>query len=78
MTFNEGPRACLGKRFARTEFIAFFARLLRHNRLRLGEDISKEQVDKILRLRSQGSPVTLVPPEDIDIRVVPACYGFSS
>ncbi|KAK1772873.1 cytochrome P450 [Phialemonium atrogriseum] len=30
MTFNEGPRACLGRKFARVEFVAFFSRLLQN------------------------------------------------
>jgi cytochrome P450 len=69
-TFSEGPRACMGKRFATTELIAFFARLLRHYRIQLGPDVSAEEVDRTIRCRSGGSPVTLVPPEDVKLILV--------
>ncbi|KAF3760421.1 hypothetical protein M406DRAFT_13424, partial [Cryphonectria parasitica EP155] len=32
-SFGEGPRACLGRSFARVEFVAIMSRLLRHHRL---------------------------------------------
>ncbi|KAK3343536.1 putative cytochrome P450 oxidoreductase [Lasiosphaeria hispida] len=67
LTFSEGPRACLGRTFARVEFVAFFSRLLRHHRLRLDGSVSSVDVEKVLRLRSGGSPVTLIPPEDVRI-----------
>lgn len=67
LTFSEGPRACLGRAFARVEFVAFFSRLLRHHRLRLDDSLSRVEVEKVLRLRSGGSPVTLIPPEDVKI-----------
>ena len=67
LTFSEGPRACLGRTFARAEFVAFFSRLLRHHRLRLHESVSAVDVEKVLRLRSGGSPMTLIPPKDVRI-----------
>ncbi|KAI0198464.1 putative cytochrome P450 oxidoreductase [Astrocystis sublimbata] len=72
MTFGEGPRACLGRNFAKVEFVAFFCSLLRGCRLRLGDDVNAEQVEKELRLLSGGSPVTLVPPDLVDVKLVPA------
>ncbi|KAK5657386.1 hypothetical protein OQA88_2956 [Cercophora sp. LCS_1] len=71
LTFSEGPRACLGRAFARVEFVAFFSKLLRHHRLRLDEPLSKVEVEKVLRLRSGGSPVTLIPSEDVRICLDP-------
>ncbi|KAK4983975.1 hypothetical protein LTR50_006885 [Elasticomyces elasticus] len=67
LTFNEGPRACLGRRFAQVEFIAFFSRLLKQYRLTLGGVARRDEVEKMIRLRSGGSPVTLVPPEDVKV-----------
>ena len=69
-TFSEGPRACMGKRFATAEFVAFFAHLLRHNRIELGPEVSAEEVDRTMRCRSGGSPVTLMPPEDVKLVLV--------
>lgn len=69
-TFSEGPRACMGKRFATTEFIAFFACLLKNYRIQLGPEASAEEVDRTMRCRSGGSPVTLVPPEDVKLVLV--------
>lgn len=71
MTFNEGPRACLGRNFARAEFLAFFSRLLRTYRVELEEGVSGAALEWMLRCRSGGSPVTLTPPEDIKLRLVP-------
>lgn len=71
MTFNEGPRACLGRNFARAEFLAFFSRLLRTYKLELDEGVSGAALEWTLRCRSGGSPVTLTPPQDIKLRLVP-------
>lgn len=70
MSFSEGPRACLGRAFARVEFVAFFSKLLRHHRLELDDSASAFEVERVLRLKSGGSPVTLIPPEDVKIRLV--------
>lgn len=71
MTFNEGPRACLGRRFAQIEFVAFFGRLLRDHRLKLDDGIDPAEVERQVRLRAGGSPVTLVPPVDLRVRLCP-------
>jgi cytochrome P450 len=71
MTFNEGPRSCPGRRFAQVEFIAFFSRLLRGNRLNLGGSVSAAEAERQIRLRAGGSPVTLVPPEDVKVYLTP-------
>lgn len=69
MTFSEGPRACLGRRFAQVEFVAFFAGLMRRYRVKLGEGAERGRVERMIRLRSGGSPVTLVPPEDVKLNL---------
>jgi cytochrome P450 len=70
MSFGEGPRSCLGRNFARTEFVAFYSRLSRKYRLRLGEGVDAKMVERVIRLQSGGSPVTLIPPEDVQINLV--------
>ena len=71
-TFSEGPRACLGKRFAMAEFVAFFAGLLRRHRLRLREgERETGAVEREYRLKSAGSPITLAPPGDVGLVLVP-------
>ena len=82
MTFSEGSRACLGKRFAQAEYVCFFAHVLRNYRLVLGEGRcreggaagprwdSRDEVEKRFRRRCAGSPVTLAPPEDVRILLV--------
>ncbi|KAL9082687.1 MAG: hypothetical protein Q9165_008819 [Trypethelium subeluteriae] len=70
MAFGEGPRACLGRKFAKTEFVAFFSRLLRKYRLKLASKVDEKRVESTIRLRSGGSPVTLIPPEDVRIDLV--------
>ncbi|KAI0415915.1 cytochrome P450 [Xylaria grammica] len=71
MSFGEGPRACLGRNFAKVEFVAFFSRLLQNHRLEVGGDVNPREVERNLRLLSGGSPVTLIPPHSVDIRLVP-------
>lgn len=61
----------MGRRFAQVEFIAFFAGLLKQHRIRLGGTVPAKEVERTLRLRSGGSPVTLVPPEDVKLQLKP-------
>lgn len=74
LTFSEGPRACLGRKFAQAEQIAFFARLLRRYRIRLGGKVSKAEVERNMRLRSAGSPVTLALPDDVKLFLDPRVH----
>jgi hypothetical protein len=60
----------MGRSFAKTEFVAFYSRLLRKYRLRLADGVDAETVERVIRLRSGGSPVTLIPPEDVHISLV--------
>jgi cytochrome P450 len=70
MTFSEGPRACLGRNFAKVEFVAFFSRLLENYRLELGGGLSSREIERNLRLLSGGSPVTLIPPHSVNVKLV--------
>lgn len=83
MTFSEGARACMGRKFAQAEFVCFFAVVLRRYRLELGggEGVGmeggagrrgerREEVEKRLRRRCAGSPVTLAVGEDVRVRLV--------
>ena len=74
LTFSEGPRACLGRKFAQAEQIAFFARLLRRYQIRLGGNVSKAEVEQNIRLRSAGSPVTLALPDDVKLFLDPRIH----
>lgn len=70
LAFGEGPRACLGRSFARTEFVAFYSLLLKRYKLRLGDEVSGVALERMIRLKSGGSPVTLTPPEDVHLDLV--------
>ncbi|KAI0547230.1 cytochrome P450 [Xylaria curta] len=71
MTFNEGPRACVGRNFAKAEYVAFFARLLYNNRLVLRSGINAAWEERKIRCRSAGSPVSLMPDGDVPVQIVP-------
>jgi cytochrome P450 len=73
LSFGEGPRACLGRSFARVEYVAIISRLLRRHRLEMLDDDSDKaaRVLQTARLRSGGAPVSLNPPEDVPVRLVP-------
>lgn len=70
LTFSEGARACLGRKFAQVEYVAFFAGILRNHRFRLGEGVSAEHVDQVLRHRCAGA-ITLAPAEDVKLFLSP-------
>ena len=67
LTFSEGPRACLGRRFAQAEFVCFFAEVLKAHKLRLAHGMDKLDVEKLFRSCSAGSPITLAPPSDVGL-----------
>ncbi|KAF2764141.1 cytochrome P450 [Teratosphaeria nubilosa] len=71
LTFSEGPRACLGRRFAQAEYVAFFAEILQHHKLKLAPGVDRAEVEKLFRSCSAGSPITLAPPADIRLQLVP-------
>lgn len=71
MAFGEGPRACLGRNFAKVEFASFFSYLLQEHCLELQDGLNPRGVEQDLRLLSGGSPVTLIPPHSVGVRLVP-------
>ena len=70
LTFSEGARACLGRKFALVEYVAFFAGILRKYRFQLGANEDPAKVERVLRLRCAGA-ITLAPAEDVKLFLVP-------
>lgn len=64
LTFSDGARACLGRKFAQTEYVAFLTALLKDYRVVLGDDMDARAVEKDLYLRSAGK-VTLSPLDNV-------------
>lgn len=64
LTFSDGGRACLGRKFAQAEYIAFLATLLREYRIELREDMEKALVQKWIYLRCKGT-LTLAPLDNV-------------
>lgn len=71
LTFGEGPRACLGRQLARSEFVAFFSQILRNYTLKLDHGVSTEALERLIRCRGGGAPVSLNIPETVKLRLVP-------
>lgn len=61
LTFSDGARACIGRKFAQAEFMAFFCTILRRFRItfRDGADIEKLRSD--IANKSAGKIVSLTP-----------------
>lgn len=60
LTFSDGARTCLGRKFAQAEYIAFLVALLKEYRVVLAEGMVAKEVERDLYLRSAGT-VTLSP-----------------
>ncbi|KAK5637153.1 hypothetical protein RRF57_012865 [Xylaria bambusicola] len=61
LTFSDGARACLGRKFAQAEFMAFFATLLRHFRVTFADGVDLRQIKSNLEKKSAGKVVSLTP-----------------
>lgn len=70
MTFGEGPRACLGRQLARVEYVAFVSRMLRSYKVELEEGVDGESLERLIRCRGGGAPVSLNIPETVRLRLV--------
>ena len=72
LSFGEGPRACLGRNFARVEFVSTIIHLLRRHRLEMLDESpnAAARFEHITRLLGGGSPIALTPPEDARVRLV--------
>lgn len=68
LTFSDGARACLGRKFAQAEYVAFFATLLRDYRVVLQPGQAAEEVERDLFATSAGK-VTLAPLVKARIRL---------
>lgn len=66
LTLSDGARACLGKKFAQAEYMAFFVGLLRDYQVRLGEGLSRDKVEEDLFRRCKGS-ITLAPVDNVKL-----------
>lgn len=69
LSFSDGSRACLGRKFAQAEYVAFLVAVLREWRIELRGDMGKEEVEKDLFLRCAGT-VTLRPLDTIGLGFV--------
>lgn len=66
LTFSDGARACLGRKFAQAEYVAFLTALLREFRVVLAPGEDRERVQSDLFLKSSGK-VTLSPCRNIGL-----------
>lgn len=69
LSFSDGSRACLGRKFAQAEYVAFLVAVLREFRIELAGDMSRGDVEKDLFLRCAGT-VTLRPLDTIKLKFV--------
>ncbi|KAL8898399.1 MAG: hypothetical protein Q9207_006722 [Kuettlingeria erythrocarpa] len=68
LTFSDGARACLGRKFAQAEYVAFLAAILQRYRVVLGEGMRREWVERQIYLKSAGK-VTLAPVAGLTVRL---------
>ncbi|CAI7653188.1 unnamed protein product [Penicillium pancosmium] len=68
LTFSDGSRACLGRKFAQAEYIAFFATLLREYRVRLGPGSDRTSVERDMFRKSAGT-ITLAPLGNVRLQL---------
>jgi cytochrome P450 len=68
LTFSDGARACLGRKFAQAEYIAFFATLLRTYRVVLQPGQNPAKIQKDLFAKSAGK-ITLAPLDKVQIKL---------
>lgn len=66
LTFSDGSRACLGRKFAQAEYLGLLTALLKEYRVVLGEGMDKVQVEKDIYLRCAGK-VTLSPLDNVSL-----------
>ncbi len=64
LTFSDGSRACLGRKFAQAEYLGFLVALLKEHRVVLGKGMEEKTVERDLFLRCAGK-VTLSPLDNV-------------
>lgn len=68
LTFSDGGRACLGKKFAQSEYICFLATLLGEFRVKLASKEDRNDVERKIFWRCKGT-LTLAPLDQIGLVV---------
>lgn len=68
LTFSEGSRACLGRKFSQSEYIAFLAALLKDYRVELAPGSDPKKVERDINLKCAGK-VTLAPLDNVKLRL---------
>ncbi|RHZ65529.1 uncharacterized protein CDV56_109182 [Aspergillus thermomutatus] len=68
LTFLDGSRACLGRKFAQAEYIAFFVSLLRRYRVELAPGSDPAVVERDLYGKS-GGKITLTPLDSVQLLI---------
>ncbi|KAK0618494.1 hypothetical protein B0T17DRAFT_538075 [Bombardia bombarda] len=68
LTFSDGARACLGRKFAQAEYMAFLATLLRRFRVEFAEGVDVRQARINLDNKCAGK-LTLAPMEDFRLEL---------
>jgi cytochrome P450 len=68
LTFSDGARACLGRKFAQAEYIAFFATLLKTYRVVLEKGQDPAKVERDLFMKSAGK-ITLAPLDKVQLKL---------
>ncbi|KAL8737129.1 MAG: hypothetical protein Q9181_002000 [Wetmoreana brouardii] len=66
LTFSDGARACLGRKFAQAEYVAFLAALMKDFRVTLAPHEDPKRVERDLFLKCAGK-VTLSPYRNVGL-----------
>ncbi|KAL8941986.1 MAG: hypothetical protein Q9216_001919 [Gyalolechia sp. 2 TL-2023] len=68
LTFSDGARACLGRKFAQSEYVAFIVTLLGEYRVKLKGGEVKEEVERKIFSRCKGT-LTLAPGDHVGLEL---------
>lgn len=71
LTFSDGARACLGRKFAQAEFMAFFATILHRFRITFKDGADADKLRSDIVLKSGGKIVSLTPLSGFPIELRP-------
>ncbi|KAI1733348.1 cytochrome P450 [Xylaria scruposa] len=61
LTFSDGARACLGRKFAQAEYMAFFATLLRRFCITFADGVAVNKMKFSINHKSAGKVISLMP-----------------
>jgi cytochrome P450 len=68
LTFSDGQRSCLGRKFAQAEYIAFLVTLLKDYKVVLGGGQDPKRVEQDVYLRCAGK-ITLAPLDNVKLEL---------